>query len=369
MGHYYPQRLYVEKDVAHSSFAGQVLKTLPGVPAERIGHAQEILPSLRRSQDPFGKGKLTLVLAKNRGAFLEPCPGTPHYLCCGYHVLNVGTNCSMNCSYCILQAYLTNPCLILYANLEDMFEELEQKLTGASMKVYRIGTGEFSDSLSLDHLTRLASRVVPYFSRKRSAWLEFKTKSNQVAHLLDIDHGGRIVVSWSLNSERMIAAEEHGSSTLVERIAAARAVQEAGYWLGFHFDPLIHYPGWEDDYRRVLDQLFQRIDPRRVVWVSLGSFRYMPRLKQVVEGRFRQSSLFSGEFVRGRDNKMRYFQPLRVELYAKMREWLEGVDARLFVYLCMEGEKVWREVFGDAPRTSAELAERIDQHLLASVGA
>ena len=49
------------------------------------------------------------------------------------------------------------------------------------------------------------------------------------------------------------------------------------------------------------------------------------------------------------DGKLRYLKGLRVELYARMREWLSQAAPEASLYLCMESPRVWREVCGFTP--------------------
>ena len=49
------------------------------------------------------------------------------------------------------------------------------------------------------------------------------------------------------------------------------------------------------------------------------------------------------------DGKLRYFKSLRVEMYARLREWLSQAAPEAFLYLCMESPRVWQEVFGFSP--------------------
>jgi len=95
------------------------------------------------------------------GRRLKPCPGTSNHICCGYHVINAITNCPMDCSYCVLQTYLTNPLLTLYSNWDDMLAEIENFLSLRPQALVRLGTGELSDSLALD----------PIFPYRRSSSL------------------------------------------------------------------------------------------------------------------------------------------------------------------------------------------------------
>ncbi len=314
--------------------------------------------------DPWGEGKQILMILPYRGSVVKNCPGTMGHICCGYKIINVMTNCPMDCSYCILQVYLNNPCVTLYPEFGKVFREIEVILDTHPDRIFRFGTGELGDSLALDGIVGFAREVVPFFSTKRNAILELKTKAAAVDHLLDLDHGEKTVCSWSLNPPQIIEEEEHLAAPLDERLRAARRCADAGYPLGFHFDPLIHYPGWEDDYRKVIDLLFDHIDPRRVMWVSLGALRYPPALKEVVRARFPNSRIFFGELIPGEDGKLRYLKPIRVEMYRRLVSWLRGWDHDLFIYLCMERSDVWHEVFGSSPGSSEGLNRRFEERVI-----
>jgi spore photoproduct lyase len=249
----------------------------------------------------------------------------------------------------------------LYPEFAQILRELEEMLEAHPHRIFRFGTGELGDSLTLDGIVGFANEAVPFFADKRNGILELKTKASDVNHLLPLDHGGRTVCSWSLNPQKIIDEEEHLAAPLDERLHAAQLCLEAGYPLGFHFDPLIHYPGWEDDYRRVLDLLSEHFDPSRVIWVSLGALRYSPALKQVAQERFPHSRIFSGELIPGEDGKLRYLKPIRVQMYQKLVSWLQNWSEDLFVYLCMERGDVWHEVFGSSPGSSEGLNRRFEE--------
>ncbi|MCJ7663538.1 MAG: DNA photolyase [Desulfobacterales bacterium] len=313
--------------------------------------------------DPCGAGKRILLIRPFPGRLVKACPGTAGHICCGYKTINVLTNCPMDCSYCILQGYLNNPCVTLYPDFAKVFREIERLLTLHPHRVFRFGTGELGDSLALDKICGFADAAVPFFAAKANAILELKTKSVEVDHLLALDHRGRTVISWSLNPPQVIEQEEHGAASLAARLEAARRCSDAGYHIGFHFDPLISYPGWEDDYHRVVDLLFERIDPSWVLWVSLGGLRFPPALKQVAQGRFPFSRIFTGELIPGEDGKLRYIKPVRVQMYQRMVEWLQAYDEKLFIYLCMERGDVWHEVFNSTPGSTQGLNRRFEQRV------
>jgi spore photoproduct lyase len=212
----------------------------------------------------------------------------------------------------------------------------------------------------LDPWTALSRQLVPFFSRRSNAILELKTKTDFIANLADLEHDGHTIVSWSLNAESVQKSEEARAATIDQRLSAAERCAHWGYWLAFHFDPLIEHHGWEEGYRQVLTKLFDRVDPARIVWISLGAFRFMPDLKPIIRQRHPASRIPYGEFIRGLDGKMRYFQDIRVELYRVVVDTIRLADPDLCVYLCMESDDVWRDALGFSPQERAGLPAMLD---------
>ncbi len=356
-------RILIERGAENDSLAKRILRRLPNIPVENVE------PHKRApGEDIEGMDKMSLRIIHFRGEFLKPCPGTRRYMCCGYQILNVGINCPMECSYCFLQSYINQPSLRVFGNLEDKLNVIGEIIDSSPDRIFRIGTGEFTDSLSLDYLTGWSDFLLPFFSHRKNCILELKTKTSSIKPLIESRYRKGIIIAWSLNTPRIIAKEERRTASLRSRVLAARQCQEAGFVLGFHFDPLIHYPGWEEDYEEIVQLLERYIDPEPIIWISLGSLRYMPDLKWTIKGRFSGTDIFDGEFVRGLDGKFRYFKPIRVEMYAKLSERLKKWYDDLGVYLCMESDDIWGQSLGWSPGNSANLATYLDGRVRKLVG-
>jgi hypothetical protein len=227
--------------------------------------------------------------------------------------------------------------------------------------VFRLGTGEFADSLALDPLTGYARRLVEFIRDFPNARLELKSKAVYIEEILDADHRGGTICAWSLNTPEAIAREEFRTASLDERLAAAARCQEAGYPLAFHFDPIFYYDGWEMGYREVIERLFAVARPANIRWISLGCFRYLPGLEEAIRQRYPRSRFIYADFILGGDRKMRYPQPLRIHIYRKMVEWIRKAGGDdVLIYFCMENAQVWRSVMGHAPRDNAELSSWLD---------
>jgi spore photoproduct lyase len=353
------RKIFLEESCRDLSCTRQILARAPHLPVEII--PDRAGPRLDAGPYPrsLTTGKQHLLLCRNRGSFFKPCPGTRQYCCCDYQVLNIGMNCPMDCVYCILQAYLNNPWISFFVNTDDLLAELSQAFAG-QRRFWRIGTGEFTDSLALDSLTGLSRILVEFMRDKNCAVLELKTKSVSIAHLEQLDHGGRTIVAWSLNSPAVMAGEELKTASLEERLAAARQCAAWGYRLAFHFDPIIYHPGWREGYAATIEKLFVAVPAEKIAWISLGALRFLPALRATALTRFPGAKFFHEEFITGLDGKYRYFRSLRVELYRHLLELLrQRVSPATCVYLCMESEEIWREC-GFAPGQAGRLPRLLD---------
>ena len=329
-----------------------------GLRATVVDDPAVVYQTVSAAADPILAAKQVLFLTRNRGAFLKKCPGTKTYTCCDYLILHIGTFCTMDCSYCILQSYFHPPVLQFFLNQADLLRELRDHFS--TRQISRIGTGEFTDSLIWEPWTNISKELVLRFSRQRHAVLELKTKTSNIHQLSTLEHNRKTILAWSLNTEAIIDSEERHTASLPERLSAAAKSEEWGYPIAFHFDPMVIYDGCEADYVKIVDQIFSTVSSENIVWISLGAFRFIPALKPLIQNRFPQSKIPYGEFISGKDGKMRYFQPLRIHLFkrviSRIREWAPEV----LVYLCMEDDTTWQRSMGFTPAEKGGLAAMLD---------
>jgi spore photoproduct lyase len=249
-----------------------------------------------------------------------------------------------------------------FVNHQNLLVELEGLFAG--QKITRIGTGEFTDSMIWELWTDLASLLVPIFSHQQVTALELKTKTTAIGGLKSLPHNRKTIAAWSLNTSQVIKREESSTASLAARLRAAAKCASWGYPLAFHFDPMVIYEGCENEYKQVVQQLFSVVNPADIVWISLGTLRFMPALKKNIQNRFPESRIIYGEFVAGLDGKMRYFKPLRIELYRRMVSWIRELAPDVCIYLCMEDNEVWQQSLGFIPGDHGGLPRMLDQRAI-----
>jgi len=353
---FFPRKIYATVDTRSFPLTRKILEKLGHVPFEWIEKPEEAADDLLLSPDPIAEGKSSLLLTTQRGAWIKPCPCTPRYVGCGYKVINSDLNCPLDCSYCILQLYLDHPMITVHVNTRELWSQLDTFLVQNRKKGIRMGTGELGDSLALDHITERTGEFLDYFRERPDVLFELKTKTANIENLLERKPPPNVVLAWSLNSREAAEREEPGAVEVSRRIQAARRAVRAGYRVAFHFDPLIHYPGWEGGYSEVVDELLDQVDPRKAAWISLGCLRFPASLRGIIRKRFPASTILGGEFIRGRDGKCRYPAPLRIRLLGRVVQRIRRKGGKdIPVYFCMESREIWERVLGKKTRGKEEV--------------
>lgn len=287
-------------------------------------------------ESDYSKRKENLIIFKEKFDFVKPCPCTKNANCCGYNLINLGFGCLYECNYCFLQQYQNLSAIALPSNIDDFLTAATKyPFREGPFPVIRIGSGEFTDSLLFDSLTQYSKDIVNFF-KNREEYFEFKTKSCNIANLLNMEAPKNIVVGWSVNPQNIIDDVEPLTPSLSNRIEAAAKLARHGYKVAFHFDPVILHDNWQENYKNTIEEIASKIPSDKVVWISVGTLRFNRELKKFIECRFPNNTILDEDFFISFDGKMRYREERRKEVYDFIRPLLGKYFAKSKIYLCME---------------------------------
>lgn len=345
----YFKKIYIESSALETETAQRAFSLFP---KEKV-HIVDDFSFQKGALSPkqIEQSKKILLLKNFKGSFFKRCPGArPKLLCCNYYVLNLGQNCEMDCSYCYLQSFINFPAVVIYTNIEEALEELRQIKKTYLNRYIRIGTGEQTDSLSLDDITLYSQKLISFFKSCPHWQLEFKTKSHNTKNFEDLDHAGNVTVSWSINPEEIVSREEHGTSSLAKRLSAANRVMGKGFPVSFHIDPMIYHPEWKLNYGKMIREITERFPPEKIHHISIGALRFPQSQRAIMRKRFSMESLVCrGEFFKGKDGKLRYDGSLRQEMFQFVFQSFKKHSSKWNVFLCMETPENWLNVMKTAP--------------------
>lgn len=323
--------IYIEKSAQHTYLAELVSKE----------HNIEVIDDSFNIEDKKGN----IVISNYTDNFVHRCPATNIYRCCNYHVVDIMQGCPFDCAYCILQLYLPHKYIRVAGNTDNVLQDIKSAVKEHKK---RIGSGELSDSLAMDKTIPLSKIIVPFVNKLDNILFEFKTKSDVIDNLLNLNPKN-IMVSWSLNPVSIIEQEEPYTATLERRLNAAKTLSKYGYKIGFHFDPLIMSDDFEKIYGELIENLTSRINEENVEYISISTFRCPPELMNIIRQRKNPSILTKGDFIKGIDGKTRYFKSERIKMIRFVTEKIKKQWKKPFIYYCMEHSSIWEKILNYDP--------------------
>lgn len=265
--------------------------------------------------------------------------------CAKFYKLTAYNNCNFWCEYCYLYlTFRTQPISTHFINYEKMYDEIikfEKLRVPKSLRVLNLG--ELGDPLAVDYITGFAKQIIPfmpeYAPRTR---LLFLTKSNCVDDILNLDHGGQSIISFSVNTDIVFQQLEHRTASPESRLAAAAKVQKAGYEVRLRIDPVIFYSTWQKDYKALVDKIFKFVKPTRI---TIGEYRPSNGLTNHISLRFPESPLLRvhNSLIK-EGGKLRYPMNQRVKMFKAIIEQIREYDSNVKISLCKETPQTWKAV-------------------------
>ena len=282
-------------------------------------------------------GKRTLVLAEHNSAVRQSteegnsCPNYRHFSPYGF--------CPYGCTYCYLagtQGVRFSPTVKVFLNLPEILAEVDRaaRRIGEPTAFY---LGKLQDGLALDPLTGYSRQIIPFFADHPTARLTLLTKSADVENLLDLEHLGHAILSWTVNPSAVIEAFEENTPSLDDRLTAIEAAARAGYPVRAVVMPIIPIPDWETIYGDFLVDLLSRVKLQRI---TLGSICSYPQAMRLTEQKLGRENPISVQLDRSRgrmtDGRARFPRELREKVYRHLLRTIRQQNKDVEIGLCLE---------------------------------
>jgi len=185
-------------------------------------------------------------------------------ICQNAHDLHSAWGCLHACDYCNIGEFLT-----IHLNLEEMVARLPAILDGQCWcKLWKYDNQ--TDTITFEPEYGASALMVGAFAQREDQYLMLYTKSDNVAHLLDLDHREHTIISWTISSETVAREIEKHSPSTVARIEAARRCQQAGYHVRARFSPIVPVRGWREEGARMIEHYLTRVRPDVITMDTLA---------------------------------------------------------------------------------------------------
>jgi spore photoproduct lyase len=281
------------------------------------------------------KGKNTLVFGVHKSALrfsdedANTCPNYWHFSVYGF--------CPYDCRYCYLAGTTGvkfSPTVKIFVNIGEILDQIAH-VASKLFEPTAFYLGKLQDGLALDRLTGYSRLITPFFAQQKNARLTLLTKSANVDNLLDLEHQGHTILSWSLNPTEIFNAFESNVPSPDERIGAMRKCAGAGYPLRAVIMPIIPVVGWQSIYTHFLENLLESVP---LDHITLGQICSYSGALQLAERKLGKDNPISRMLEKGksRDGRVRFPIKLRIEVYRYLVDTIRKLQPQLQTGLCME---------------------------------
>lgn len=281
------------------------------------------------------KGKNTLLFGVHKSALRfsnedgNTCPNYWHFSPYGF--------CPYDCQYCYLAGtpgVKFSPTVKIFVNIDEILDQI----AGAASKLSEptaFYLGKLQDGLALDPLTGYSRILIPFFARQKLARLTLLTKSADVDNILDLDHQGHTILSWSLNPPYICDAFESNVPSPNERITAMQKCADASYPLRAVIMPVIPVEDWQNIYTCFLENLLKSVSLERVTLGQICSYSWA---LQLTERKLGNDNPISRMLEKGKskDGRIRFPIKLRIKVYKYLVDTIRKLQPQLQIGLCME---------------------------------
>ncbi|MCZ2815533.1 SPL family radical SAM protein [Modestobacter sp. VKM Ac-2984] len=336
-----PSRVLVTRSAAERPYGQRVLAQLEASGVSDIELLRgDRLPALRGDGDraAFMAAKQTLALVVPPPSLrrLQPIAPSADWR------FDLAQGCPAHCQYCYLAGSLSGPPITrVYADLDEALAGLDGYVghgTVTSGSAARAGEGTtfeascYTDPLALEHLTGGLATAIRHFGTHDWAGpvqLRATTKFDDVAGLLDLPHGGRTRLRFSLNAASVARRFEGATSPVAGRIAALGAVAAAGYPVGLTIAPIMPEPGWREEHGQLLDDVAAALPTGTDLTVECITHRFTPGSKATLTEWYPRTKLEMDEAARttkrGKYGAVKHVYPR--DTMTELRSWFTDAIA------------------------------------------
>lgn len=263
------RHIYIEEDILNHPKTISILDKNPN--AEKI-IIRDYKTFFSRANQNFQlqKTDMKLVLAKKKDNFLYEGSnfsndfGNKNFF---YNTLIL--NCIYNCEYCFLQGMFNSANIILFVNQEDFFESTKSMLNEEIFLCISYET----DLLAFEELTGFVRDWILFSYNEPNLKIELRTKSNSFSKISDMKANPNFILAWTISPDSIIKKYEKNTPSLNRRLESIRSALERNWNVRICIDPILHVEGWEEEYKNLIQKIFEEIEIEKLNDISLGTFR------------------------------------------------------------------------------------------------
>jgi spore photoproduct lyase len=262
--------IYVEKKVMQHPRTQKILQKFSRGKVVFIDHYKDVFCRKRQSVSLQNQTPMLILAAKEGRLIYEGAPVCQSFGNEYFYYTSCVMNCVYDCEYCYLKGMYPSGNIVIFVNLEDIFQEVEQILK--KHPVYLCVSYD-TDLMAVEDITGFVGEWMEFAANHENLRIEVRTKCGRKDLWEQWQAKENVIFSFTISPEMVVEKYEHRTSSLSERLKCARAAMEKGFPTRLCFDPMIYCPNWRTEYETMMDRVEDTIDIKNLYDVSVGSFR------------------------------------------------------------------------------------------------
>lgn len=326
--------LYIENEIKNHPMLTKILSTFSDAKCITINHYKDVF--CRAKQDYLlQKNCPKLILAKkDRNLIYEGAAVCQNFGNKHFYYTSCVMNCIYDCEYCYLQGMYSSANLVVFINLEDIFEEVKKLL---EIHPVYLCISYDTDLLALEGILGYVREWIAFAKCHLELTIEIRTKSANFHAIKDIAPSPNVILAWTLSPDIITNNFEHNTPPLQSRLKAITEAMTNGYQVRLCFDPMLYVYDFYAIYKEFISEVFSVINYEQLFDVSIGVFRvsndYLKRMRKqrlfssIVQYPYEQTNGVS-HYGNEKTKEMITFMKELISLYLPMERIYEWTDSQ-----------------------------------------
>ncbi|MCY6369585.1 SPL family radical SAM protein [Clostridium ganghwense] len=262
--------IYVEKSALNHPNTEKILAYFKNTVVVEIDHYKEVFCRGHQSFNMQKRSTKLILATKKDNLIYEGADVCENFGNAHFYYTSSMMNCIYNCEYCYLQGMYPSANIVIFVNIEDIFNEVEKLLE--KHPVYLCVSYD-SDLLAFEGITSFATSWMKFANKHPDLKIELRTKSANFKAIRDIDPLDNTILAWTLSPSKVISKYEEKTPSSKLRLESIRDAVEKGWTVRICFDPLLYTKDWKKEYKKLVEETFKVLPAEKIYDISIGVFR------------------------------------------------------------------------------------------------
>lgn len=262
--------IYIEKQALDYPNTKKILEHFSKAEIILINHYKDIFSRSHQNYSLQNKSPNLILAVKKDNLIYEGAKVCEDFGNNNFYYTSTMMNCIYDCEYCYLQGMYTSANIVVFVNIEDIFNEVLKLLNKHS--VYLCISYD-TDILAFENIIGYGRKWIEFAKEHDNLKIELRTKSANFKAIEDIASKDNIILAWTLSPDKVIREYENRTPSLKDRLLSIKQAINKGWKVRLCFDPMLYIKDWEKSYSDLIETTIKEIPIEKIYDISIGTFR------------------------------------------------------------------------------------------------